>query len=160
MNKKTYKGFSYFRSLIFLFLLISVIAFQGQQSGSVFDDENPNIEQPTLESYMNFRNNNQPHIPSIITIDGYDNFDIGTDNWEQNMTINPLNPLEIFFGVNASPQNARYSTNGGLNWTQVHMQIMYMQELHRVTLAEALMQELHGLLLLLQVILNPDVILQ
>ena len=117
MNKKTYKGFSYFRSLIFLALIIFVIVFQGQQSGSVFDDNNPYIEQPTMESYMNYRNNNQTHTPSIITVDGYDNFDIGVDNWEQNMTINPLNPLEIFFGANANPQNARYSTNGGLNWT-------------------------------------------
>ncbi|HAY34952.1 MAG TPA: T9SS type A sorting domain-containing protein [Ignavibacteria bacterium] len=101
----------------FLFVFISsVIFFQGQYFGHVFDDDNPDIEQPTLESYHSYRNNSNPNTPSVVTIDGYDNFDIGVDNWEQNATSNPLNPEWIFFGANASPQNARITTNGGINW--------------------------------------------
>lgn len=103
---------------IFLLLLISVILFQGQYyGGHVFDDDNPNIEQPTLESFLSYNKNRiNNDAVSIVTINDYDNFDLGIDNWEQNGTAHPDNPLWMFFGVNANPQNARYTTNGGINW--------------------------------------------
>lgn len=116
MNLKTSKSFHAFRSLSLAVLLIAVVIFQGQYFGHVFDDDNPDIEQPTLESYLNYRDNNNPNSVSVVTIDNYDNFDIGVDFWEQNITSNPSNPRWIFFGANASPQNARLTTNGGLNW--------------------------------------------
>ncbi|MBS1516829.1 MAG: T9SS type A sorting domain-containing protein [Bacteroidetes bacterium] len=116
MKIKTYRSFKLIRVIFLPVLLISVFIFQGQFSGTVFDDDNPTIEQPTLESYMNYLNNSNPNTPSVVTIGDYDNFDVGIDNWEQNATINPNNPQWIFFGVNASPQNARFTTNGGLNW--------------------------------------------
>ena len=101
----------------FLFLIISILLFQGQHNWMVFDDDNPFIEQPTLEAYLTFKDH-IPLAPSIVTVNDFDNFDIGIDFWEQNATSNPSNPLSIFFGVNAtsSGQNARGSTNGGLNW--------------------------------------------
>jgi len=116
MNKNFYKRGLSGKTGIIISLLILAFISQGQYFGHVFDDDNPNIEQPTLESYLNSRNNSSPNIPSTVTIDGYDNFDIGIDNWEQNATSNPDQPLWLFFGANASPQNARISTNGGLNW--------------------------------------------
>nr|HMQ69890.1 T9SS type A sorting domain-containing protein [Ignavibacteria bacterium] len=121
MKTKTYKSSYIFKTVLFALLLTSVLIFQGQNYSHIFDDDNPDIEQPTLESYLvyqNSRNNNgNINTPAVVTIDGYDNFDIGIDNWEMNMTSNPDNLKWMFFGVNSNPQNARYSTNGGLNWT-------------------------------------------
>jgi hypothetical protein len=104
-----------------LFLLLFAVVtgtllFQAQvPPGHVFDDNNPAIEQPTLESYSHF-NPNLNSQPDVVTISDFDNFDIGIDNYEQYGSSNPNNPLWLFFGVNASPQNARGTTNGGLNW--------------------------------------------
>jgi len=100
----------------FLLVIVSILLFQGQYNGRVFNDDDPSIEQPTLESYLTFRNS-IPHAPSVVTVNDFDNFDIGIDFWEQNGTSNPNNPLWMFFGVNATTaQTARGSTNGGLNW--------------------------------------------
>jgi hypothetical protein len=63
-----------------------------------------------------FSVNKSPYEQDIITIGDFDNFDAGIDNYEQYGSSNPINPLWLFFGVNASPQNARGTTNGGLNW--------------------------------------------
>ena len=86
--------------LILIVLLFSAFVFQGQSLWHVFDDDNPDIEQPTLESYLHYRDNNNPNTAAVVTIGDYDNFDIGVDNWEQNGTSSPVNPLWMFFGVN------------------------------------------------------------
>jgi len=100
-----------------LTLTVSFIIFQGQYKGHIFNDDDPTIEQPTLESFLSNMNNNNNHTPSTVTINDYDNFDIGIDFWEQNATTNPNNALWFFFGANSSSgQNARGTTNGGLNW--------------------------------------------
>ena len=102
--------------LLLVFAVITgLILFQAQVPGQKFDDNNPNIEQPTRESYSHFRNYQSPQ-QDIVIIDDFDNFDIGVDFYEQYGSSNPNNPLWIFFGANAAPQNARGTTNGGLNW--------------------------------------------
>ena len=119
MKTKTYKSSYIFKSVLFALLLTFVLVFQGQNYSHIFDDDNPDIEQPTLESYLSYqnsRNNNSNNSPAVVTINGYDNFDIGIDNWEQNATSHPDNLNWIFFGANANPQNARLTTNGGQNW--------------------------------------------
>ena len=101
-------------NLFFLvFAVVSgILLFQAQvPPGHVFDDNNPNIEQPTLESFSHF-NSNLNDQPDVVTISDFDNFDVGIDNYEQYGSSNPLNPLWFFFGANASPQNARGTTNG------------------------------------------------
>jgi hypothetical protein len=112
--------FRFFKGLRDLFLVIlivitGVLLFQANIPGHNFDDNNPNIEQPTRESFSHFRHSQTP-MPSIVTVNDFDNFDVGIDNYEQYGSSNPNNPLWIFFGANASPQNARGTTNGGLNW--------------------------------------------
>jgi Secretion system C-terminal sorting domain len=103
--------------ILILFLLVLVFVFQAQVPNRVFHDDDPLIEQPTQESYSHF---NPPAMqsPDVITVNDYDNFDVGTDYWENHVTSNPNNPLWLFFGVNAqgSPQNARGSIDGGLSW--------------------------------------------
>ncbi len=121
MTSKILYVISKFRIWGFLALLTAVFfVFQGNlPSGHVFDDDNPFIDQPTRESYSHFVPPGQQSLPMTITdAQGFDNFDIGSDYYEQQMSSNPINPLWLFFGVNgtSTPQNARNSTNGGLNW--------------------------------------------
>ena len=102
--------------IVLLFAAVAgVLLFQAHIPGHNFDDNNPNIEQPTRESFSHFRHN-QNAVPSIVTINDFDNFDVGIDNYEQYGSSNPNNPLWFFFGANASPQNFRGTTNRGLNW--------------------------------------------
>ncbi|MCI0448626.1 MAG: T9SS type A sorting domain-containing protein [Chlorobi bacterium] len=96
------------------FTIAGILLFQAQDYP--FNDNDPSIEQPTREAFSHFRLNSNPNEQDIITIGDFDNFDAGIDNYEQYGSSNPTNPLWLFFGVNASPQNARGTTNGGLNW--------------------------------------------
>jgi Secretion system C-terminal sorting domain len=103
-----------------LVLLMAVfLIFQGNiPAGHVFHDDDPLIDQPTREAYTHFVPPSQQPLPLTITdAQGFDNFNISIDFYEQQASSNPLNPLWIFYGVNGSPQNAWNSTNGGLNWT-------------------------------------------
>jgi hypothetical protein len=120
MKSKKYRINVMLQCGILVILFSSVILFQGQYFGHIFDDNNPDIEQPTLESFMSGGSGNA-NTSSIITINDFDNFDIGIDNWEQNATTNPNNSLMFFFGVNGgSGQNARTTSNAGLNWSLIN----------------------------------------
>lgn len=102
--------------LLLFTAVTGTLLFQAQMpDGHVFDDNNPHIEQPTRESFSHF-NANARNTPEVITISDFDNFDVGIDNYEQYGSSNPTNPLWLFFGANATPQNSRGSTNGGLTW--------------------------------------------
>lgn len=125
MTSKIHSALGKARVWGLLALLTAVfVVFQGNlPSGHVFDDDNPLIDQPTRESYSHFIPPNQQSQPMTITdAQGFDNFEMGTDYYEQQMSSNPANPLWIFFGVNGSglPQNAWNTTNGGLNWVAVN----------------------------------------
>jgi hypothetical protein len=106
-----------------LFLCFTVTAgvllFQAQDFvGHKFDDDNPYIDRPTREAYSHYLtmlDNNEMDV--VTDALGFDNFDIGIDFAEQHVTSNPLNPQQIFVSANGSPQNARNTMNGGLNWT-------------------------------------------
>jgi Secretion system C-terminal sorting domain len=99
-----------------LFLTVTgVLLFQAQLPDDGITDNDPRFERPTRESFTEFPNYQNPQ-QDIITVGDFDNFDIGVDFYEQYGSSNPNNPLWIFFGANASPQNARGTTNGGLNW--------------------------------------------
>lgn len=116
------KSFTSFVKRIKIFFLLAVVGiftllFQAQDLpyGHIFQDENPLLDQPTRESYSHFHyDTGQPDV--ITDASGFDNFDIGIDYAEQNVVSHPTNPLWIFASANASPQNARYTTNGGLSW--------------------------------------------
>jgi len=104
------------KALPFLTLLFFVFIFWGQLPERPYNDDDPRIEQPTREAMSRFEPPRER--PAVVTIDDYDNFDVGIDYYEQWVTSNPNNPLWIFFGVNATgtPQNAWGSTDGGLSW--------------------------------------------
>ncbi len=50
---------------------------------------------------------------AVISLDGYDNFDIGTDYAEPHMSVNPNNTLEFF---NAFNINGAHRTYNGFDW--------------------------------------------
>ncbi len=75
--------------------------------------DNPNVDR-IPERYM------KPFIPklfvpmTVVTIDDYDNFDMGVDYSEGHISISPINPLQIFNAWNIN--GTHYSTDGGLTW--------------------------------------------
>lgn len=107
------------RKSIFKFLPVLVLISAGimiftAQSFMGFDDSSPYYDRPTAEYYSHFMPPRQEGQKDVITdLNGYDNFDIGIDYSEMNATVNPNNPLQIFFGVNSnSGLNARWTLDG------------------------------------------------
>ncbi|HJY63042.1 MAG TPA: sialidase family protein, partial [Ignavibacteria bacterium] len=95
-----------------------IFLFQAQDFTNPYDDNNPLIDRPTKEALSHWEafqdNDNLDVITDAI---GFDNFDIGIDFAETHVVTHPTNTLWIFNSANGSPQNARYTINGGLNWT-------------------------------------------
>lgn len=105
-------------ALILFIALSGVLIFQAQNFKPLSGDNDPRFDQPTYQYLTTFHQPRQTNQQDVVTdATGYDNFDIGVDFAEQSMVMSPLNPLQIFFGVNGSPMNHKYTTNGGLNWS-------------------------------------------
>ncbi|MCC6864813.1 MAG: T9SS type A sorting domain-containing protein [Ignavibacteria bacterium] len=99
-----------------------VLLFQAQSyNGYNFeDDNNPLIDKPTREAFSHYHAMQDDGQQDVITdATGFDNYDAGISFAEQYGSVNPMNPLQMFFGVNGSPQDAYNTTNGGLNWSLV-----------------------------------------
>jgi len=115
-----------FFKILFLcfFAAAGIMLFQAQDyNGYNFeDDNNPLRDKPTREAYMHYlqmKMQDDGNQDVITDAQGFDNFDISVDFYEQQASSHPNNPLWLFYGVNGSPQNAWNSTNGGLNWQLV-----------------------------------------
>ena len=104
-------------SLLFAFVIVGSIIFQAQDNNSTREVTEPLTDRPTEESMQFTRQQLFTQPLTVTDAGGYDNFDIGTNGAEMNMTENPNNPLQFFFGVNSSPVNQWYS-NDALNWEQ------------------------------------------
>ena len=58
---------------------------------------------------------------SVITVNDYDNFKLGVDFAECSITINPLNPTQMYAAWNlfgTSPASKGYRTDNGYDWTE------------------------------------------
>jgi hypothetical protein len=78
--------------------------------------DNPNLDQiPSYLRNIQPTGNDNP-LSSVITIDNYDNFNLGTDFAESNMAENPAVPVWYFTAYNT---NAGHHTENGLDWTNV-----------------------------------------
>jgi hypothetical protein len=73
--------------------------------------ENPNIDQVTPQMIQSF----VPHVmeTDVITVEGFDNFNLGVDFAEPHMSVNPTNPLQYF---NAFNTNETHRTYDGHDW--------------------------------------------
>ena len=99
--------------------LTGIFLFQAQDyNGYDFRyDNDPLKDLPTREAYLHYLSQVDDGPEVITDALGFDNFDIGIDFAEQHVSSHPTLPLWIFVSANASPQNAYWTTNGGLNWT-------------------------------------------
>ncbi len=75
--------------------------------------DNPNLDQ--IPVYLREAASNTPRLPlsTVITVNNFDNFNLGTDFGESNMAENPLNPAWYFTAYNT---NTVHHTENGLNW--------------------------------------------
>lgn len=127
MNKKYFLKKSVSALIILtIFCIVGMEIFQGQkipisvnQNIFNYDENDPYIDRPTREALSHVVENDGSELDIITDGNGFDNFEIGVDFAEQMLVSNPLNPLNMQFGVNNSTtgQNAYYTTNGH-DWTQ------------------------------------------
>lgn len=105
-------------AVILIFSVVGVLLFQAQNFKPVAGDNDHRFDQPTYEYLNSFKAPRTTTQLDVVTdAVGFDNFDMGTDYAEQSLVMNPLNPIQMFMGVNSSSgMNHRYSTNGGLTW--------------------------------------------
>ncbi len=96
---------------IFMLLPFGVIAQDFTDPG-----DNPNLDQIPL-SLLKRSQENPDVIPlsSVITIDNFDNFDLGIDFAEGNIAENPANPTWYFTAFNI---NETHHTEDGHSWSQ------------------------------------------
>ncbi|NUN08748.1 MAG: T9SS type A sorting domain-containing protein [Ignavibacteriaceae bacterium] len=96
-----------FLFFIIIFLFSAVVFAQDDGDGN----DNPNFD-----SYPGKFTNIVPQpmgLEAVITINGYDNFDMGTASAEPHFSMNPLNPLWSFAAYNI---NTAYRTTNGHDW--------------------------------------------
>jgi len=99
---------------------LGIFIFQAQDFKNPYQDNNPLIDRPTKEALSHWDAFQSDGTQDIITdAQGFDNFEIGIDFAEQNAVTHLTNPLWTFVSSNGAgaPQNAYWTTNGGLNWT-------------------------------------------
>jgi hypothetical protein len=102
MYREAYREFSFLLVVPLLLLLTTYNYAQG---------DNPRIDHLTQEMI-------QSYVPivtdvDVITVDGFDNFNIGVDDAEPHMSVNPTDPLQYF---NAFNINAAHRTYDGHDW--------------------------------------------
>ncbi len=103
MNKELYRK-STFLFALFLLSFFSTNLYSQGVDGSRIDHLTPELIQSYVPANVN---------GDVITIDGFDNFNIGVDFAEPHMSSNPTNPLEYF---NAFNINGAHRTYDGHDW--------------------------------------------
>ena len=98
-------GIAFFVIITFLFLIFS--------SNILSDYDNPLVDQVPYEVIDQTTPTISP-LPTVVTVDGYDNFDMGVDFAEGHISTNPTNPLAFFTAFNIN--GTHYSASGHV-WT-------------------------------------------
>jgi hypothetical protein len=99
--------------LLLCFIVASgIMLFQAQDYNSSVDD--PNLDQPPPRYYQNGVVPTQGAPLAVVTVNDYDNWDLGVDLQEPHMSVSPINPTWFFNAYNIN--NAHYTLNGE-SWT-------------------------------------------
>ena len=79
-------------------------------------EDNPNLDQ--IPKYLLQNPPKSPNVPlsTVITLGNWDNFNLGTDFGESNMTSHMQNPAKYFTAYNT---NAAHHTENGTDWANV-----------------------------------------
>ena len=99
---------------VFVVVLAGILSMV-DSTYSQYDDPNRDVIPKS------FFQNQPPRLYSpnaVVTIGDYDNFDMGVDQSEGHVSMNPMNPLQIFCAFNIN--GTHYTTNGGLTWATVN----------------------------------------
>jgi hypothetical protein len=111
MIKNSSTSFYFFSAFfLFFFILISADSFSQLRDPNVDDD--PNVDRVPLYLIGNTLPPTQTDMPPV-TVNGFDNFNIGTDFAEPHMSHNPLNPTQQFHAFNI---NGAHRTYEGHEW--------------------------------------------
>lgn len=114
------------RNLVILVMIMGgfiLLQGQGEKDSWIFNDEDPLLDRPTKESFELSQHMHHDGGPDVITdASGFDNFNIGVSNAEQQAVTNPRNPKWIFFGANSNSAAAQdaYNTTNGHDWQEVN----------------------------------------
>lgn len=107
------KNFS--KILLLCFIVASgIMLFQAQDYNGYVD--NPNLDQPPPRYYQNGVVPTQGSPLAVVTVNGYDNWDLGVDLQEPHMSVSPINPTWFF---NAFNINNGHRTLDGEAWTSL-----------------------------------------
>lgn len=102
---------------VFFGISLSVMIFQTTVSNAqVQQADDPNLDQVPRYLRENPPINDNAPLSSIITIDNWDNFNLGVDFAENNIAASMQNPAWHFTAYNI---NAGHHTEDGLNWANV-----------------------------------------
>jgi len=92
-------------------------------SGSVFSQDNPNLDQ-LPRKYYDFGIGAPAPLPFVVTgTDYFDNFDIGVDFAEPHLVVNPnnaLNSFTIYNNTSTATGITPHVTLDGVNWSTIH----------------------------------------
>ena len=94
------------------FPLLLTIAVLSLTSGIFAQGDNPRVDALPLEWIQNINYSDAGE--DVITVNGFDDFNLGVDFAEPHVSQNPLNPLEYFGAYNI---NGAWRTGDGHNWT-------------------------------------------
>ena len=92
-------------------------------SGSLFaQGDNPLVDAvPSEWIPSNYHSDSEL---DVITVDGFDDFNLGVDFAEPHVTQNPLNPLQYFGAYNI---NGAWRTSDGHNWLSLYAKFWRLQ---------------------------------
>ncbi len=107
MNKKYIVLVRLLRFIIIIFITVPVPKFAQQ---NILNDD-PQYDHIPPEYFNSVGNHSETD--AVISIDGWDNFNLGVDYAEPHMSVNPLNPLRY---LNAWNINYTHYTQNGSEW--------------------------------------------
>jgi hypothetical protein len=97
---------------IIYFPLLTLFAFLILSGSSFAQGDNPLVDAVPKDWAKHFQHSDSEL--DVITVNGFDDFNLGVDYAEPHVSQNPLNPLQYFGAYNI---NGAWRTNDGHNWT-------------------------------------------
>ena len=100
-----------FFNLFFVLAVFTALSFSAPKSISASWDDDPNSDKNPV--FLSDGNSYLTSPMSVVTIDDFDNFDLGVDFAECHISENPLVPGQYFLAYNI---NGTYYTTNGIDW--------------------------------------------
>lgn len=107
------KNYSLSKSISILTMFFLVVAMQSGNAASMYDD--PRFDRIPQIYLDQVAAQNDFFAPALITINDFDNFDMGVSTAEPHISQNPRNPLWNFCAYNIN--TAFRTLDGGMTWT-------------------------------------------